>query len=88
MVMASINVVIDDAITKVANYGSGEGTSTKEAILEIEDQDVEVEERSPERESTLVNSRMETKSLSRSASPLIPIEAHPPRSSSYYLLER
>ena len=30
-VMESINVVIDDAITKVANYGSGEGTSTKEA---------------------------------------------------------
>ena len=57
-------------------------------LVEIEAQDVEVEERSPERESTLVNPIMETKSLSRSASPLIPIEAHPPRSSSYYLLER
>ena len=35
-VMESINVVIDDAITKVANYGSAEGTSTKKAIVEIE----------------------------------------------------
>ena len=35
-VMASINVVIDDAITKVANYVSAEETSTKEAIVEIE----------------------------------------------------
>ena len=37
-----------------------------------------MEERSPERESTLVNPIMETKSLSRSASPLIPLEVHPP----------
>ena len=46
-------------------------------LVEIEAQDVEVEERSPERESTVVNPRIETKSLSRSASPLIPPEVHP-----------
>ena len=46
-------------------------------LVEIEAQDVEVEERSPERESTLVNPRIETKSLSRSASLLIPPEVHP-----------
>ena len=60
MVMESINMVIDDAITNVANDDSGEGTSYKEAIVEIEAQGVEMEEPSPERESTPVNSRMET----------------------------
>ena len=40
MVMESINVVIDDAITNVANDDSGEGTNSKEAIIEIEAQDV------------------------------------------------
>ena len=40
MVMKSINVVIDDAITKVATDDSGEGTSFKKAIVEIEAQDV------------------------------------------------
>ena len=29
-------MVIDDAITNVANDDSGEGTSSKEAIIEIE----------------------------------------------------
>ena len=43
MVMESINVVIDDAITNVANDDSGEGTNSKEAIVEIEAQGVEVE---------------------------------------------
>ena len=38
--MESINVVIDDAIRKVANDDSGEGTSFKKAIVEIEAQDV------------------------------------------------
>ena len=42
-VMESINVVIDDAITNVANDDSGEGTNSKEAIVEIEAQGVEVE---------------------------------------------
>ena len=62
--MKSINVVIDDAITKVAIDDSEEGTSSKETTIEIEAQDVEVEEHSSERESTLVNSRRETRSLS------------------------
>ena len=43
MVMESINVVIDDAITNVANDDSGEGTNSKEDIVEIEAQGVEVE---------------------------------------------
>ena len=34
-VMESINVVIGDAITNVANDDSGEGTSSKEVIVEI-----------------------------------------------------
>ena len=78
MVMESINVVIDDAITNVANDDSGEGTSSKETIVEIETQDVEVEECLPERESTPVNSRMETRSMSRFSSPLTSLEVHPP----------
>ena len=77
-VMESINVVIDDAITNVANDDSGEGTSSKEAIIEIEAQGVEVEECSLERESTPVNFTMETRSLSRSPSSLTPPEVHPP----------
>ena len=77
MVMESINVVINDAITNVANDESKEGTSSKEAMVEIEAQGVEVEEHSLERESTPVNSRMETRSLSRSLSPLTPPEVHP-----------
>ena len=35
-VMESINVVIDNAITNVANDDSGEGKNSKEAIVEIE----------------------------------------------------
>ena len=41
--MESINVVIDDAIKNVANDDSGEGTNSKEDIVEIEAQGVEVE---------------------------------------------
>ena len=37
-----------------------------------------MEECSPEIESTLVNFRMETRSLSRSPSPFTPPEVHPP----------
>ena len=76
--MESINVVIDDAITKVAINDSEEGPSSKETTVEIEAKDVEVEERSPERESSPVNSRMETRSFSRSSSPLTTPEVHPP----------
>ena len=78
MVMESINVVIDDAIKKVSIVDSGEGPSSKETTVEGEAQDVEVEEHSTEKESTLVNSRMETRSMSRSSSPLTPPEVHSP----------
>ena len=78
MVMESINVVIDDTITNIVNDDNEEGTSSKEAIVETEAQGVEVEEHSLERESTPVNSRMETRSLSRSLSPFTPLEVHPP----------
>ena len=76
--MKSINVVIDDAITKVATDDNGEGISFKKAIVEIEAQYVEVDEHSPERESTPVNFRMETRSMSRSSSPLTSSEVHHP----------
>ena len=68
-VMESINVVIDDSITKIAIDDNGEGTSSKETIVENEAQEVKVEECSPKRESILVNSKMETRSSSRSSSP-------------------
>ena len=42
-VMKSINVKIDDAITKVEMVNDGEGPSTKESIVEVEALDVEVE---------------------------------------------
>ena len=78
MVMESINVVIDDVITNIAIDDSGEGTSFKEAIVEIEAQGVDVEEHLSERKSTPVNSRIETTSLSRSPSPFTLSEDHPP----------
>ena len=76
--MESINVKIDDAITKVEMVDDGEGPSTKEPTVEVEALDIEVEEYTPEKESTLVNSRVETRSMSRTISPLTPLEVHPP----------
>ena len=70
-IMESINVKIDDAITKVEMVDDGEGSSTKEPTIEVE-------EYTPKKESTLVNSRVETRSMSRIASPLTPPEVHPP----------
>ena len=52
--------------------------NTKEPTVEVETLDIEVEGPTPEKESTLVNSRMETRSMSRTASPLTPPEVHPP----------
>ena len=43
MVMESINMVIDNAITKVAIDDGGEGPSSKETTIEEEAHDVEVE---------------------------------------------
>ena len=77
-IMESINVKIDDAITKVEMVDDGEGSSTKEPTIEVEALNIEVEEYTPEKESTLVNSRVETRSMSRIASPLTPPEVHPP----------
>ena len=54
-VMESINVEIDDAITKVEMVDDGEGLSSKEPTVEVEAQDIKVEGPTPENESTLVN---------------------------------
>ena len=75
-VMESINVVIDDSITKIEIDDDGEGPSSKESTVEVEAQDIDVEGITPEKESTPVNSRMETRSMSRSSSPLTPPEVH------------
>ena len=77
-VMESINVEIDDAITKVEMVDDGEGPSTKEPTAEGEALDIEVEGPTPEKEATPVNSRMETRSMFRTSSPLTPPEVHPP----------
>ena len=76
--MDSINVAIDDAITNIEIDDDGEGPSSKESTVKVKAQDIEVEGLTPKKESTLVNSRMETMSMSRSSSPLTPPEVHPP----------
>ena len=75
--MESINVKIDDAITKVEMVDDGEGPSTKEPTAEVEALDIEVEGPTLEKESTPVNSRKETRSRSRTASPFTPPKVHP-----------
>ena len=77
-VIESINVNIDDTITKVEMVDDGEGPSTKEPTVEVEAFDVEVEEYTPEKESTPINLRVETRTMSRAASPLTPPEVHSP----------
>ena len=69
---------IDYAITKVEMVDDGEGSSTKEPIVGVEALDVEVEEYTPEKESTPKNSRVETRTMFRMASPLTPSDVHPP----------
>ena len=76
--MKSINVEIDDAITKVEMVDAGEGPSSKVSTVEVEALDIEVETPTPKKESTPVNSRMETRSMSRTSSPLTPPEVNPP----------
>ena len=56
-VMKSINVEIDDAITKVEIDDDGEGPT-----IEVKAQDIEGEGLTSEKESTPVNSGMETRS--------------------------
>ena len=50
MVMESINVKIDDAITKVEMVDDEEGPSIKEPTVEVEALDIEVEGPTPEKE--------------------------------------
>ena len=76
--MESINVKIDDAITKVEMVDDGERSSTKEPTVEVEALDIEVEIPTLEVESTPMNPRMETRSISRTSSRLTPPEVHPP----------
>ena len=70
MVMESNNVVIDDIITNVEIDDDGEGPSSKESTIEVEAQDIKVEGLTLEKDSTPVNSRMESRSMSRSSSSL------------------
>ena len=77
-VMESINVKINDALTKVEMIDDGEGPSTKEPGVEVEELDIEVEGSTPVEESTLMHPRMETRSMSRTSSPLTPSKVHPP----------
>ena len=77
-VMESINIKIDDAITKVETVDDGEGLSIKEPTVEVEALNIEVEGPIPEKESTPMNTRMETRSMSRTSSPLTPPKVHSP----------
>ena len=56
----------------------GEGPSIKEPTIEVEALDIKVEGPTPKKESTPMNSRMETRSMSRTSSPLTPSKVHPP----------
>ena len=68
---------LDDALAKVEMINDGEGPSTKEPDVEVEALDIEVEGSTPIEESTPMNPRMETRSMSRTSSPLTPLEIHP-----------
>ena len=54
------------------------GPSTKEPDVEVEALDIEVEGSTLVQESTHMNPRMETRSMSRTSSPLTPPKIHPP----------
>ena len=64
IVMKSINVEIDDAITNVEMVDVAERPSIKEPTFVVEALDIKVEGPTLEKESTPVNSRMETRSMS------------------------
>ena len=78
IVMESINVKIDDVVAKVEMVDDEERSSTKEPTIEVEVLDIEVARSTLEEESTPMNPRMETRSTSRTSSPLTPPEVHPP----------
>ena len=69
---------IDDDIVKVEMVGDGEIPSTKEPTDEIEALDIEGEGPTLEEESTPMNPRMVTRSISRTLSPLTPLKVHHP----------
>lgn len=75
-VMESINVKIDDDIAKVEMVDDGERPSTKEPTVEVKALDIKVKGPTSEEESTPMNPRMETRSISRTSSPLTPPEVH------------
>ena len=76
--MESINVKIDDALTKVEMINDGKGPSIKELDVEVKALDIKVEGSTPVEESTPMNPRMETRSMSRTSSPFTPPKIHPP----------
>ena len=82
-VMKSINVKIDDALTKVVMIDDGEGPSTKKPDVKVEALDIEVEGSTPIKESTPMNPRMKTRSMSRTSSPFTTPEVNPPISRNY-----
>ena len=63
-VMESINIKIDDALTKIETINDEEGPSIKEPDVEVEALDIEVEGSTLVEELTLMNPRMETRSMS------------------------
>nr|POF03733.1 hypothetical protein CFP56_06652 [Quercus suber] len=78
-VMESINVVIDDSISKKDIDDDGEGQNLKKNEGDdnmSQGEDAEIE--SPEKESTPPISRRETRSTQGSSSPLTPLEVQPP----------
>ena len=80
-VMESINVKIDDALTKVEMIDDGERSNTKEPDVDVEALDIEVEGSTPEEESTPMNPRMETINVENSKS------SHSSESSSSHFTE-
>ena len=76
--MESINVVIDDAILEMIVDESGDVTNLKNNDDGNLSQDSDVEEQSPEKESTPIPSRRETRSSQVPSSPLTPPEVQPP----------
>ena len=59
--MESINVEIDDAITKVEMVDDGERPSSKEPTEEVEAQDIEVEGPTPEKGINSCELKIESK---------------------------
>ena len=77
--MESINVVIDDTISKKDIDDDGEGLSLKKNEGEDDmSQGDDAKKESPEMESTPPISRRETRSTQGSSSPLTPPEVQPP----------